>query len=153
MQALIRTALLALAIPLAGCGADGLPPVDQLSKDGPAAGGAFPSVGAKAEGMPDPFGAPQTASAIREVIASPTIADIMAPSPLPEMSWGSATAPVTIVQYASLTCPYCRAFHRDVFPQLKSTYIDTGKVRYILREFPHWQGIGRRNHRAALCTS
>jgi protein-disulfide isomerase len=36
----------------------------------------------------------------------------------------------------SLTCPHCRAFHRDVFPQLKREYIDTGKVRFVLREFP-----------------
>ncbi|MBL8883917.1 MAG: DsbA family protein [Hyphomicrobium sp.] len=133
---ILRAALLAIALPLAGCGADGLPPVTSVSKDGPAAGGAFPAEGTKTEGMPAPFGEPQTAAAARDVIAAPSVSDVMAPSPLPEMSWGSETAPVTIVQYASLTCPYCRRFHKDVFPQLKSTYIDTGKVRYILREFP-----------------
>ncbi|MCB1485684.1 MAG: thioredoxin domain-containing protein [Hyphomicrobiaceae bacterium] len=136
MKNILRIAILAIAIPLAGCGADGLPPVSAVSKDGPADGGAFPSAGTRVDGMPAPFGEPQTATAAREVIANPTVADVMAPSPLPEMSWGSATAPVTIVQYASLTCPYCRRFHKEVFPQLKSTYIDTGKVRYILREFP-----------------
>ncbi len=52
------------------------------------------------------------------------------------MSWGRADAPVTIVKYASLTCPHCRKFHLEVFPELKRTYIDTGKVRFILREFP-----------------
>ena len=136
MKNILRIAILAIAIPLAGCGADGLPPVSGVSKDGPADGGAFPSAVTRVDGMPAPFGEPQTATAAREVIANPTVADVMAPSPLPEMSWGSATAPVTIVQYASLTCPYCRRFHKEVFPQLKSTYIDTGKVRYILREFP-----------------
>jgi protein-disulfide isomerase len=72
----------------------------------------------------------------RDVIEKPTIADIMQAGTLPEMAWGRADAPVTIVQYASLTCPYCRRFHRDTFPELKRAYIDTGKVRYILREFP-----------------
>lgn len=65
-------------------------------------------------------------------------AKLMAPaaSPLPEQALGSATAPVTIVEYASLTCSHCAAFHAKTFPVLKSKYIDTGKVRFILREFP-----------------
>src|SRR5690606_32364949 len=54
----------------------------------------------------------------------------------PEMAIGRPDAPVTIVEYASLTCPYCRKFHAETFPQLKRAYIDTGKVRFILREFP-----------------
>lgn len=137
LQTRARWVTVALLLVLSGCGADGLPPVSNLSKDSAAAGGAYPSVAAKApEGMPSPYDEPQTSSAAREVIASPTAADIMAPSPLPEMSWGSQTAPVTIVQYASLTCPHCRRFHMDVFPQFKREFIDTGKVRYILREFP-----------------
>ncbi|MEP9376836.1 DsbA family protein [Aquabacter sp. CN5-332] len=59
-----------------------------------------------------------------------------AASPLPEQSMGAANAPVTIVEYASLTCSHCAAFHAKTFPVLKSKYIDTGKVRFILREFP-----------------
>jgi protein-disulfide isomerase len=55
---------------------------------------------------------------------------------LPEMAIGKADAPVTIVEYSSLSCPHCAAFHRDVFPALKSEYIDTGKARYVMREFP-----------------
>jgi protein-disulfide isomerase len=55
---------------------------------------------------------------------------------LPEMAFGRADAPVTIIKYASLTCPYCRRFHKEVFPKLKTEYIDTGKVRFIIREFP-----------------
>jgi len=52
------------------------------------------------------------------------------------MALGRTDAPVTIIKYASLTCPYCRKFHLETFPQLKREYIDTGKVRFIIREFP-----------------
>ena len=72
----------------------------------------------------------------RHVIENPTVADVMKPGPLPEMSLGRSDAPVTIIKYASLTCPYCRKFQIESYPVLKREYIDTGKVRYILREFP-----------------
>ena len=49
---------------------------------------------------------------------------------------GDPAAPVTIIEYASLTCPHCAAFHRDDLPAIKAKYIDTGKVYFILREFP-----------------
>ena len=52
------------------------------------------------------------------------------------MALGPANAPVTITEYASMTCPHCAAFDEDVFPKIKSDYIDTGKVRYVFREFP-----------------
>src|SRR5262249_9747747 len=64
------------------------------------------------------------------------IAELMAPGPLPEMSLGDENAPVTIVEYASMTCPHCAAFHETVYPELKKRFIDTGKVRFIFREFP-----------------
>lgn len=47
---------------------------------------------------------------------------------------GNADAPVTIVEYASFTCPHCAAFSNDVFPEIKKDYIDTGKVKFIQRE-------------------
>jgi protein-disulfide isomerase len=73
----------------------------------------------------------------REVIENPSIAEIMKAGELPEMVLGRQDAPVTIVQYASMTCPHCRKFQVEVFPVLKREYIDTGKVRYVLRaEFP-----------------
>jgi protein-disulfide isomerase len=56
--------------------------------------------------------------------------------PLGDVVQGPPDAKVTIVEYASLTCSHCGAFHRDTYPALKSRYIDTGKVRFILREFP-----------------
>ena len=72
------------------------------------------------------------------------IADANAQSPaeinqagaLGDMALGSKDATVTIIEYASMTCPHCAAFTKDVFPKIKSDYIDTGKVRFIFREFP-----------------
>lgn len=49
---------------------------------------------------------------------------------------GPKQAPVTVVEYASATCPHCANFHKDTFPALKKEYIDTGKIRFIFREFP-----------------
>jgi protein-disulfide isomerase len=64
------------------------------------------------------------------------VAELMADEALPDLALGSSDAPVTIVEYASMTCSHCAAFYAGTFPQLKSKYIDTGKVRFILREFP-----------------
>ncbi len=63
-------------------------------------------------------------------------ADIAKAGPLGDMALGAKDAPVTVIEYASMTCPHCATFTRDVFPKLKSEYIDTGKVRFIFREFP-----------------
>jgi protein-disulfide isomerase len=62
--------------------------------------------------------------------------DVAKPVSLPDMALGPADAPVTITEYASMTCPHCAAFNAEVFPKIKSEYIDTGKLRYIFREFP-----------------
>lgn len=51
-----------------------------------------------------------------------------------EISLGNPSAPVTVIEYASVTCPHCAHFNADVFPALKSKYVDTGKVRYVFRE-------------------
>jgi protein-disulfide isomerase len=56
--------------------------------------------------------------------------------PLGDMALGDEKAPCTIIEYASMTCPHCAAFHAQTFPELKKRYIDTGKVRFIFREFP-----------------
>ncbi len=53
-----------------------------------------------------------------------------------EMALGAAEAPVTIIEYFSLTCSHCASFHNQVFPKLKEAYIDTGKARFLSRAFP-----------------
>ena len=63
-------------------------------------------------------------------------------SPLPteealkERVLGQANAPVTIIEYSSLSCPHCAQFHNNVLPKLKKNYIDTGKVKLVYRDFP-----------------
>jgi protein-disulfide isomerase len=67
---------------------------------------------------------------------SATASDVAKPVSLPDMALGPANASVTIIEFASMTCPHCAAFNKDVFPKIKSEYIDTGKIRYVFREFP-----------------
>ncbi|AHK43674.1 hypothetical protein ASD02_14230 [Ensifer sp. Root1252] len=64
------------------------------------------------------------------------MAKLLEPGALPEMAVGDANAPVTIVEYMSMTCPHCAAFHNNTFEAIKTKYIDSGKVRFVLREFP-----------------
>ena len=54
-----------------------------------------------------------------------------------DMALGNAESKVTLIEYASASCPHCAAFHNDVFPTLKSEYIETGKIHFVFREFPH----------------
>jgi protein-disulfide isomerase len=126
--------VLAAAAWLGGCSGDGpsltaptvaAPPLQPaLTQDAPAP--AF-----------NPFAEGPTDIGRREVLQNPSIDEIMKTGELPEMALGRKDAPVTIVQYASMTCPHCRRFQADTFPVLKREYIDTGKVRYVLRaEFP-----------------
>lgn len=64
------------------------------------------------------------------------MAKVLEPGTLPEMSIGKADAPITIVEYMSMTCPHCAHFHNDTFDKIKEKYVDTGKARFIIREFP-----------------
>jgi protein-disulfide isomerase len=67
---------------------------------------------------------------------APSNEELMQAGPLGEAAQGSAEAPVTIIEYASMTCTHCAHFAATTYPELKSRYIDTGKVRFMLREFP-----------------
>jgi protein-disulfide isomerase len=53
-----------------------------------------------------------------------------------DIALGPENAPATLIEYASVTCPHCAEFHETVFEQLKTNYIDTGKLRFVLREYP-----------------
>ncbi|MEA2979715.1 MAG: hypothetical protein QOF91_2613 [Alphaproteobacteria bacterium] len=70
------------------------------------------------------------------VAQSATAAELLVPPPLGDRTLGKDDAPVTIVEYASMTCPHCAHFHESTYPELKKRYIDTGKVRFIFREYP-----------------
>ncbi|MGH6797416.1 MAG: thioredoxin domain-containing protein, partial [Roseiarcus sp.] len=62
------------------------------------------------------------------------MATVLKPGPLPELAMGEPSG-VPVIEYGSLTCPHCATFSREVFPELKKDYVDTGKVRFIFREF------------------
>jgi len=62
------------------------------------------------------------------------MAKVLAAGPLTELSIGEA-AGVPVVEYGSLTCPHCAHFSKDVWPAFKAAFVDTGKVRYIFREY------------------
>ena len=71
---------------------------------------------------------------------SPPSADVLEAlsqdPPLPDIIEGRVDAPAIIIEYASMTCSHCAAFHKDVWPALKAKYVDTGKAKFVLREFP-----------------
>lgn len=76
---------------------------------------------------------PLTGAAFAQTVDIPKL---MEQGSLPDKIVGEDSAPVTIIEYASMTCPHCATFHTDVYPQLKEKYVDTGKVRFVFREFP-----------------
>ena len=88
-----------------------------------------------------PFAGPAQAQSAQDMLAEKVL--------------GKADAPVTMIEYASLSCPHCREFHEKTLPQIKEKYIDTGKVKLIFRDFPLGQGaLGQRTlaaHMVASC--
>lgn len=66
---------------------------------------------------------------------APTSAELMAPGPLPDVTLGAPDAPVTIIEYASLSCSHCAEFHAKTYPDFKSRYIEPKKIRFVFREF------------------
>lgn len=63
--------------------------------------------------------------------------DLLVPGPLGDMAKGDPNAPVIVIEYASLTCNHCASFATNTFPHLEKNYIETGKVYYVLRDFPY----------------
>jgi protein-disulfide isomerase len=78
----------------------------------------------------------QQAIAQQAMAQSAMAALVAKPVALPDMALGSAKASVTITEFASMSCPHCAAFEQNVFPMVRSKYIDSGKIRYVFREFP-----------------
>jgi protein-disulfide isomerase len=89
------------------------------------------SLFALAAALPAPFtlAPPASAQAVSQT-------ELLAPPQLGDRALGKDDAPVTVIEYASMTCPHCAAFHEKTYPELKKRYIETGKVRFIFREFP-----------------
>ena len=90
--------------------------------------------------------ATQTAAADSKALNVPPAEELMKVGPLGERALGRPTAPVTVIEYASLTCPHCANFQKTVFPRVKKELIDTCKIRFIVREFP----IGHTSGTAAI---
>ena len=88
-----------------------------------------------ADQAPAPVSTPQPAAVMAPDVTVP-VDQLMSVGPLPDIVQGSPSAPVTIIEYASMTCSHCAAFHDSTWPELKSKYIDSGKAKFILREFP-----------------
>lgn len=71
-----------------------------------------------------------------------------------DMALGPADAKVTVIEYASLACHVCYDFHKEIWPKLKQNYIDTGKIRFVFREFPTGNAqIATAEHLLARCMS
>jgi len=70
-------------------------------------------------------------------LAAVDVSKLNEPSPIGEMTMGPDNAKVTVIEYASASCPHCANFYKTTFQELKKQYIDTGKIRFVFREFPH----------------
>ncbi len=139
-------AVAALAVTLAACSDEkketaAAPDSQQVTTDRAAAKPAEPAA-TSTEVAQAPAVSPETTQSTPAKAEVPPsegdvdMAKVLEPGPLPEMALGAADAPVTIVEYMSMTCPHCARFHNETFEAIKTKYVDSGKVRFILREFP-----------------
>lgn len=119
---------IALALALSAC--------SDSSKETGDAGKAPETPAASDTAKTEPATPPAATVKVPDPEGEVAIAKLMEPGPLPEMWLGSEDAPVTVVEYASMTCGHCRNFEENTWPELKKAYVDTGKIRFILREFP-----------------
>jgi protein-disulfide isomerase len=100
------------------------------------ASGAFLAACGEEEAAKAPQAPPAAAGKAPQPQGTVDMAKLLEEGALPEKAIGQADAPVTIVEYASMTCPHCATFHTDTLPAIKERYVDTGRARLILREFP-----------------
>jgi protein-disulfide isomerase len=77
-----------------------------------------------------------SAQELPQSIGDVDMTEVLKPGPLPDKALGDANAPVKIVEYMSMTCPHCANFHNNTFDKIKEKYIDSGKVYFVIREFP-----------------
>jgi protein-disulfide isomerase len=111
---------------------------------------AFAGSAAFASSATNALSAPQISTAQAAPAAQPADAALGPRRENGDMVLGAANAPITIVEYASLTCPHCAQFHNQTLPKLKAEYIDTGKVKYVFRDFP-LDGVALRASMIAQC--
>lgn len=131
-----RTVLSLLAVSAAAFAASCSDSNETPQAEAPAAPANPPAVAENPPAMAATPPAAPAAVAAPEPQGSVDAAKLLEPGALPEKVLGKADAPVTIVEYASMTCPHCARFHATTLPELTTKYIDTGKVRLIFREFP-----------------
>ncbi len=119
-----------------------------IGRNPPQVASAPASATAPAVPPPAPAGHPQHPSAApaKEVPVTAVPRDGM----VADMVLGDPNAPVTMIEYSSLTCPHCAAFHRDTLPRIKQEFIDTGKVKLIYRDFP-FDGVALGGAMLARC--
>ena len=92
--------------------------------------------GASAAAYANDAGNPPATPPSPQVTAMVPSDQLMTIGPLPDLVQGSPSASITIIEYASTTCSHCAAFHETTWPELKAKYIDSGRAKFILREFP-----------------
>jgi protein-disulfide isomerase len=111
-------------------------PVDSTTTSSTMSSAATPATAEAGQTQVAQAAAPAAKVEVPQSEGEVDIAKLMAPGPLPEMSVGKADAKVTIVEYMSMTCPHCARFHNETYDAIKTKYVDSGQVRFVLREFP-----------------
>jgi protein-disulfide isomerase len=111
-------------------------PVDGTTTSSTTSSAATPATAGAAQTQVAQAAAPAAKVEVPQSEGEVDIAKLMAPGPLPEMSVGRADAKVTIVEYMSMTCPHCARFHNETYDAIKAKYVDSGQVRFVVREFP-----------------
>lgn len=100
------------------------------------AGAVFALAGCNDSGTGKSAPPPEAKAGNPAIEPTVNLTELLKPGDLPDLALGKADAPVTVIEYASMTCSHCANFHNETMSHLKEKYVDTGKVRYIFREFP-----------------